>query len=216
MDHRNYSGRSIAATVRAIVSGLVVLALGSPAFAGLADSPLPILTPGGATAKYMYTVPGVMKTGHVETEFTCTSIDKSVTFKFAVEVFGPAGGLPLNDVTTGNGVATLAPGATQTIATANTDGLHEDVLIDFGTGPRPTNGSARIVSESTHIVCTAFAVDKRGQHRCLSTATDPTKVGQDCLTDADCGSGSPLGACKAVPDSMLHLSILKGKTQHGE
>ena len=216
MEYRRRNTGSLGA-VRAVFGGLVVLALGSPAFAGVADTPLPVLT-AGKTTKYMFTVPGVMKTGHVETEFSCTSLEPTATFKFAVEVFGPTGGPPLNDVATGNGVATLAPGGTQTVATANTDGLHEDVVITFGTGAgaRPTNGSARIVSESSKITCTAFATDKRGQHRCLSTATTAAMVGQDCVLDSDCGAGSPAGTCKPVPDSMLHLTVIKGKVQFGE
>src|SRR5262249_34028254 len=164
-DYRKGTKRGVAVRV---VPWLVALGLSSPSWAGVADSPLPSLNP-PLVARKVFIVPGVIKSGHVETEFTCTSLEAAKTFSFAVEVFGPNGGAPLNDATTGNGVATLIPGATRTVATGTSDGLHEDVIITFG-ATRPDNGSARIVSESLNITCTAFAVDKRGQKRCLSIA----------------------------------------------
>src|SRR5207244_13278262 len=174
-----------------------------------ADSPLAVLTPGGAPALSVFKVPGVMKVGNLDTEFTCTSLS-ATPFKFAVEVFASTGGAPLNDVTTGNGTATLAAGATQTIATGGTTGLHEDVVI-AGVGTSLRNGSARIVSESKAIACTAYVVDRFGTMRCGGASTTP---GTPCTCDANCISGGA-GSCRTTPDSMLELKLIT-KKQHGE
>ena len=181
----------------------------SSSLGGVIDSPLPVLTSGGSPALFVFTVPGVMKVGNLDTEFTCTSLTTS-TFKFAVEVFGSTGGPPLNDASTGNGVATLAVGATQTISTGSTSGLHEDVVIgNVGTSLR--NGSARIVSESKAIACTAYVVDKFGTMRCGGSSTNP---GTPCTSDANCVSGG-VGSCRTTPDSMLELKLIS-KKQRGD
>ncbi len=188
----------------------------SSSLAGVADSPLPTLTPGGPPAQFLFSVPGVMRLGNLETEFTCTSLSTgSVTF--AVELFGSTGGMPsmpLNDVTTGNGRATLAPGATLTIATGGTAGLHEDSTISGLPGIK--NGSARIVSESKAIECTAYVADKFGTPRCCSFCTNP---GQLCTPDvnraaANCGGAAD--SCRTTPDSMLELKLISKTKQRGE
>ena len=200
--------RKLAVTAIAFAAGMA----GAPAtFAGVADSPLPVLTSGGSPALLVFTVPGVMRVGNLEAEFTCTSLT-TTPFKFAVEVFGPAGGSPLNDVTpTGNnGTATLNPGATQTIATGSTSGLHEDVFIT-GLGTIVRNGSARIVSESKAITCTAYVVDKFGTMRCGGASLNP---GAPCTSDANCTNGGT-GSCRTTPDSLLELKLIS-KKQRGE
>ncbi len=198
--------RKLAVTAVAFASGM---AGAPPSFAGVADSPLPVLTPGGPAALRVFTVPAVMRVGNLETEFTCTSLT-TTSFKFAVEVFGPTGGPPLNDVTTGNGTATLTSGATQTIATGSTTGLHEDVFIT-GLGTIVRNGSARIVSESKAITCTAYVADKFGTMRCGGASTNP---GASCTSDANCTNGGT-GSCRATPDSLLELKLIS-KKQRGE
>ena len=174
---------------------------------GVADSPLPSL--GGPTTLSAFIVPGVMKVGNLDTEFTCTSLS-TTPFKFAVQVFASTGGAPLNDVTTGNGTATLAAGATQTIGTGATAGLHEDVVIS-GVGTSVRNGSARIVSESKAIACTAYVADKFGTKRCGGSSTN---AGAPCMSDLDCTSGGA-GSCRTTPDSMLELKLIT-KKQRGE
>ncbi len=192
-----------------VIAGALEFAWVSSSLGGVADSPLPVLTSGGPTALSAFRVPGVMKVGNLDTEFTCTSLS-TTPFKFAVQVFASTGGAPLNDVTTGNGVATLAPGATQTIATGGTAGLHEDVIVT-GVGTSLRNGSARIVSESKAIACTAYVADKFGTKRCGGASTNP---GTPCTSDVDCISGGA-GSCRTTPDSMLELKLIT-KKQRGE
>src|SRR5262245_41241834 len=112
-------------TSRAVALALTV-AWASGSFAGVVDSPLPELSAGRGSIN-VFTIPGVMKVGNLETEFSCTSL-ATVPMKFGVEIFPPEGGPPLNDVSfvSSNGAATLAPGATWTITTGSTTGLHED------------------------------------------------------------------------------------------
>ena len=66
---------------------LLALALlaASPALAGIADSPLPVLSPGEPTY-HVYSVPGVVGNGGLGTFFSCTSTD-TVPVQVGVEVF---------------------------------------------------------------------------------------------------------------------------------
>ena len=63
--------------------------------AGIADSPLPVLT-AGATTFHLYSVPGVIANGALETYFSCTSTD-TATMQVGVELFGEPGGAAIND-----------------------------------------------------------------------------------------------------------------------
>lgn len=199
--------RPLVLTVIALTS---VMAGASLSLAGVADSPLPVLTSGRSAALSLFIVPAVMKVQNLDTQFTCTSLT-TTSFKFAVQVFAADGTGPLNDVTAGNGTATLASGATQTISTGSTAGLHEDVVIS-GVGTSLRNGSARIVSESKAIACTAYVVDKFGTKRCGGASLNPGAI---CNTDADCTSGGA-GSCRTTPDSMLELKLISKKKQKGE
>ena len=193
-----------------VIAWALAFAWVSSSLGGVADSPLPSL--GGPTTQFLFTVPGVMKVGNLDTEFTCTSLSRA-SFKFAVQLFASTGGDPVNDVTTGNGAATLAPGATQTIATGSTAGVHEDVIMTF-TGTPLRNGSARIVSESRAIACTAYVVDKFGTKRCGGASTSAT-AGLVCTSDTSpCDGGA--GSCRTTPDSMLELKLISKTKQRGE
>src|SRR5207253_6321547 len=80
----------------------------APAVAGIADSPLPVLS-AGATTFHLYSVPGVIRSSGLGTFFACTSTD-TATMQVGVEVVPAPGGAPGNDA-----VATslsVAPGAT--------------------------------------------------------------------------------------------------------
>src|SRR5207247_57290 len=80
----------------AVIAVVVPVALAAPqARAGIADSPLPVLS-AGATTFYLYSVPGVEATGVLSAFFSCTSTD-TATMQVGVELFGPAGGAPDND-----------------------------------------------------------------------------------------------------------------------
>ena len=67
----------------------------APAFAGIADSLLPVLIT-GETTLHLYSVPGVIRYGGLSTFFSCTSTDTQ-TMQVGVELFGPGGGAPAND-----------------------------------------------------------------------------------------------------------------------
>src|SRR5438105_7763467 len=64
----------------------------APAAAGIADSPLPVLS-AGATTFHLYSVPGVISSGGLRTYFSCTSTDTAT----GVELFNALGGAPAND-----------------------------------------------------------------------------------------------------------------------
>lgn len=203
MDQKKRNDKNITAAVRVVIGGLAVLWLSSPAFAGVADAPPPVL--GGQLSTVMFIVPGVVRHSNLRTEFLCTSLD-TLPLTFAVEVFDAAGllvnkaGDPIS-----NGAQTLGPGETRTVSTGGTLAMHEDTVIEpvciggdrdgglcecvggtcsGGTcvgGATPGalcplglnctnngtcstmdvgNGSARIVSTSKKISCSAFVLDK--------------------------------------------------------
>jgi len=193
-----------------LIASALELAWVPSSLGGVADSPLPELTTGVSTLS-AFIVPAVMRFGNLETEFTCTSLS-TTSFKFAVQVFASTGGGSINDVTLGNGVATLTAGATQTIATGGTAGLHEDVVIS-GLGS-VKNGSARIVSESKAIACTAYVADRFGAKRCGFGST--TNLGGLCTLESDCGCTTGSNCCRTVPDSMLELKLIVKRKQKGE
>ena len=151
---------------RALITLTVALgfALGPAAdtTAGPRDSPLPIIKAGKST-RLLYYVPGVIKNNGMETEFVCTSLENSGdTARIAVEVFAADGSGPLNDVTeaTADGASDINGGGTITIATGSTAGIHEDVKM-LGVA-NVSNGSARILSTSKRIMCTAFVAEELG------------------------------------------------------
>ncbi|MEW6270907.1 MAG: hypothetical protein AB1689_16610 [Thermodesulfobacteriota bacterium] len=139
---------------RIVLVALAVAAAVTPARAGIADSPLPVLN--GVRAKHLYSVPGVIRLGTFETVFICTSAEKEKTIRLGVEVFGGGGGAPQNDVEAGNGAIDLEAGDTAVIATGETGAFSEDEIIDLNTN---AGGSARIVATSTNAICTAMLVD---------------------------------------------------------
>ena len=149
--------------VAALVAAGVVLGWNVPAGAGVVDSPLPQIDPDASTM-HVFTVPGVVKNNNLETEFVCTSMS-SVWARVAVEVF-PASSMstpiaPGNNVAVGvgDGAVDVPPGGTVTIGTGNTTGIHEDEVIVGLAAGSVKNGSARILSTSKLLTCTAFVAD---------------------------------------------------------
>jgi hypothetical protein len=129
------------------------------AIAGLIDSPLPVLAVGQTTV-HMFSIPGVIKNNNLETVFICSSLS-SQPVTVAVEVFATGGGAPLNDANLPSlsGVEVLAPGTTKTITTGSTAAFHEDQTLALPAASL-RNGSARIVSTSKSIACSAFITDQ--------------------------------------------------------
>ena len=126
----------------------------SAARAGIADSPLPVLVAGQKTL-LLYSVPGVMNDSGTTlgTYFSCTSTSTSPQ-TVGVELFAPAGGGPVNTVTTT--ALTVAAGASVTFGTMNT--FANIVDADLGAPPM-RKGSARILSTSKSLICTVFVAD---------------------------------------------------------
>jgi len=134
--------------------GLVAVALLAArlAQAGIADSPLPVLTAGAKTL-HLYSVPGVVLGGAgLDTFFGCTSTD-SAPMQAGVELFGPGGGAPENDAAATS--LTVGPGATVVFGT----GAAVGILIDSNLGGCCSNGSARILATSKKLSCTAYVAD---------------------------------------------------------
>ena len=118
----------------------------APALAGIADSPLPILS-ASETTFHLFSVPGIIAGGGgLETYFSCTSTD-TATMQVGVELFGSAGGAPDNDA-----VATslsVAPGATVIFGTSAAVGISINSNVSSS-----TKGSARILATSKKLACT--------------------------------------------------------------
>src|SRR2546428_10211936 len=124
----------------------------APAAAGIADSPLPVLS-AGATTFHLYSVPGVIGALGLGAYFSCTSTD-TATMQVGVELFAGPGGAPFNDA-----VATslsVAPGATVIFGT----GAAAGISISSNLGGLFSKGSARILATSKKLACTAFVADR--------------------------------------------------------
>ena len=139
-----------------LIAGLCAWAVGSPAFAGLADSPIPEVN--GRKMKHVYSVVGVRNSPTLSTLFTCTNIDPKNPIEFAVEVFAFSGGNPLNDVTAGVGEKTLQVGETRTIVTSSSSSF--PTSSNAGLGDTSTSGAARILTSSTKVLCSAIIHEK--------------------------------------------------------
>ncbi|MCK6554655.1 hypothetical protein L6Q96_08775 [Candidatus Binatia bacterium] len=136
----------------------------TPALAGIADWPLPTLVAGKKTL-HVYSVSGVGggAGGLFGTYFSCTSTD-TTTIQVGVEVFNYAGGCPSPPgcAPVNNAVATslaVDPGETVLFAAgggaAGIINVHS-LLGDGGV----VLGSARILSTSRKLVCSAFLADR--------------------------------------------------------
>ena len=122
-----------------------------PALAGIADSPLPELLPGAKTV-HLFSVPGIIAGGGLDTFFACTSTDTAAV-QVGAELFGAPGGPPYNDA-----VATslsVGPGATVISGTSAAVGIS----INSNLGGLFSKGSARILATSKNLACTAFIAD---------------------------------------------------------
>jgi hypothetical protein len=184
---------------RCFLASLVVLAGAPPAMAAGAG---PLFTPlgsftDGKTAKYVWTVPGALKKNGFVTEFICTSLEFPGTVSdIGVEVFDNTG-TQLNNISAApapgacNGAVLNVPsGSTVTVATGGTVQLHEDCILGIGAFD---NGSARIVSSGSHIVCSALLIDSK------NVVVDPN-------------SGTTTG----ISPSAVSLKVIKRNKQSGD
>lgn len=137
-------------TLPALVVALTLFAV--PAIAGIADSPLPVLS-AGATTLHLYSVPSIIGgAGGLGTYFGCTSTD-TAPMQVGVELFFPAGGAPANDAVATS--LTVGPGATVIFGTSAAAGIS----ISSSLGGSFSKGSARILATSKKLVCTAWVAD---------------------------------------------------------
>ncbi len=124
----------------------------TPSLAGIADSPLPVLM-AGETTLHIYSVPSVIGGGGgLSTYFGCTSTD-TATMQVGVELFLSAGGAPANDAAATS--LTVGPGATVIFGTSSAVGIS----VNSSLGGGFSKGSARILSTSKKVACTAFLAD---------------------------------------------------------
>src|SRR2546427_7925534 len=116
---RNRRDDHMKRTLYAVALAALCVTWATPAGAGIADSPLPVLT-AGATTFHLYSVPGVIANGALETYFACTSTD-TATMQVGVEIFGPPGGAAFNDAAATS--LSVAPGATVMFGTGAAAGI---------------------------------------------------------------------------------------------
>lgn len=186
-----------------VVMILFVLAWIAPPMpaAGAGDGPL--YTPlsaftDGRPAKHLWTVPGVVRRNGFATTFLCTNLDfPGTTANIGVEIFDATGtrvnnvgAAPVPPATCNGALLNVAAGSTVSIANSGTAQLHEDCIISMGS---IDNGSARIVSTSSRIVCSALVMDR-------------TNVVEDPATNTPTG----------VSPSVATLKLIKRSKQSGD
>lgn len=143
-------------TPAAFLAALTLAA--APAFAGIADSPLPVLVP-GETTLHLYSVPGVINhyVGSLDlaTFFSCTSTD-TVTMQVGVETFDRLGSQVL--AASPSCSLSVNPGATVIFGTSAAVGVPVDLNLATCSG-LSGRGSARILATSKKLACTVFIAD---------------------------------------------------------
>jgi hypothetical protein len=133
-------------TLSVLVAALVFAT--APAFAGIADSPIP-----APFTNHIFSVPGVINAGGLSTYFACTSTSTSA-IQVGIELFSAAGGAPLNSAAAT--AVTLSSRATVLIGTNASTGLLVDQNLS---APAITKASARVLATSKSLTCTAFVAD---------------------------------------------------------
>lgn len=145
-------------SILGLILGLTSLSYQLASAATLADTPLPSLPDTTKPTRHVYSVPDVEDGGGITTSFHCTSTEKPLgrAITWAVEIFED--GIVRNDVTAEEGVGLrLLPGRTQIISISDT--------LVFGASERTipstpvSRGSARIIADSSQLICTAFLAD---------------------------------------------------------
>lgn len=198
-----------------LCSAALAALLVTPLHAGVVDSPSPVF--GGKSARTIFYVPNVIHNNGLETIFTCTSLDSGV-IRVGVEIFDSIGGLPLNDVSdpTGNGAEDVPVGATFSVGTDNVEVISEGEVI-VGLPPNIRGGSARIVSNSKRIACSAVVVDETFSND--GTCSAPTPGGA-CSSASDCdsslGSGDGVCAPDGNPGGIAFPLRIISKKQRGD
>ena len=111
----------------------------------------------------------------------CTNMERTRAINIGVEVFRWGGSIQ-NDISAGEGIVLgVNPGRNVIFATVGVAAFVEDAIIDV---PPPViiiaqlffrHGSARIVSNSTKLICTAMLVSETGSPPASVTALQVIK-----------------------------------------
>jgi hypothetical protein len=131
---------------------LLLLAFAPVVQAGIYDSPLPVLQEGMETF-HVYSVHGIVGGSGLATFFTCTSTD-TVSMRVGVEIFYSIITLPKHNDPIATSLS-LAPGGTVVFGT-DADARADTAYSNLGVSVSMTEGSARILSTSEKLTCTAF------------------------------------------------------------
>jgi hypothetical protein len=140
---------------RVAVMFVVGLIVATPALAGVADSPLPVLEAGKKTY-HLYSVPGVLSWigMNLATYFACTSTD-TATMQVGVEVFDSNAFLSNDAAATSFSLV-----AGQSVLFGTHQSFNELFDVSLNTGDiSGYTGSARILATSRKLICTAFLAD---------------------------------------------------------
>src|SRR5438128_2422839 len=137
--------------VRVIVLA-IVLACVATAVQAQIDSPPPTLQ--GQPSFHLWSVPGVIRAGGLETFFPCTNTT-GAPIRVGIEVFGAFGGAAFNDPSATS--LDVVAGGTVLFGTGGAVGL--GVSGTLGAGPM-SKGSARVLATAkSGIICSAFLAD---------------------------------------------------------
>lgn len=145
--------RLIENTPRAVFLALLAVLILAPAARAGITEPVPNLK-GAAhnTTRTRFSTTGVINSSDFGTYFTCTST-WTMPQDIAVEVYDPAGNAQNDPIATR---LTFQPGETKMFATTGVPGFDLDENLNLGAIPK---GSARILSTSTGLVCSAFTAN---------------------------------------------------------
>ena len=136
--------------VRVIVLAIVLTCAATTAQAQI-NSPPPALQ--GQPSFHLWSVPGVMASGVLETFFACTNTTDDA-IRVGVEVFGFAGGGAANDPSATS--LNVAAGGTVLFGTGAAVGLS----VNSSLGGGSSKGSARVLATAkSGIICSAFLAD---------------------------------------------------------
>jgi hypothetical protein len=149
------AAEDIMKTPTLVIALAALLALAPATHAGIVDSPVPLLQ--GAKAAHVYSVAGVVTAGGLGTFFSCTSA-ATAAIRVSVELFDETGTDAINDASAVS--LSVEPGASVTFTTQNTpsSAFPSAQLLTAAPVLLPV-GSARILSTSKSVLCTAFLAD---------------------------------------------------------
>ncbi len=140
----------------------------------------------------LYTIPGAFERTSMKrgTFFFCTSLETQKVAHIRVDLRDALG--KSRNIGANNGAADIAPGQTVTIATHDSPAFAEDVILSLSPSAADADGSARIVSNTTKVMCSAILVQDQ--------------LGVEVATGAN---GPP-------PAAMHTLRIIKAGFQTGD